>query len=79
MEGIKAIVDEHDWIYEVVSNYPNGYSILFQTKGATAYPWIIRTPDGWMLRFGSESALWQHALEKKLFKKEEDKKIWASQ
>lgn len=69
MEGLKAIVDEYNWVYEVVSTYPNGYSILFQTSGATGYPWIIRTPDGWMMRFRSEEELWQHALEKKLFKK----------
>lgn len=78
MESVK-IVDEHNWVYEVVSKYPNGYSILLQIEGATPYPWIIRTPDGWMLRFRSEAELWQHALEKKLFKKKEGKKKWESQ
>lgn len=66
MESVK---DEYNFVYEVVSKYRNGYSILHQYKGATPCPWIIRAPDGYMFRFKTENDLWQYALEKQLFKK----------
>lgn len=68
-----CVRDEFGFEYDVVSTYRNGHMILYQLHGSTC-PWIIRTPDDKMIRFETESDLWQHALKNKLFRKRKGKK-----
>ena len=68
MEGMIHLTDEYGFNYEVVSQYRSGYCILFHV-GASPCPWVIREPDGKMLRFKTENELWQYALKNKLFRK----------
>lgn len=69
MDGLNTFNDSFDLVYEVVSRYENGFSILHDFKGTTKCPWVIRTPDNRLLRFKTENDLWQYALEKQLFKR----------
>lgn len=69
MDGLIHGNDASDFVYEVVSKYRNGYSILHQIKGTTKTPWVIRTPDSNVICFETENALWQYAIEKHLFTK----------
>ena len=66
----EVIRDNYGFVYEVVSSYKNGYKILYQVKGATPCPWIIREPSGYMQRFRSEVDLWHYALDKKILERE---------
>lgn len=68
---MENIIDNYGFMYEIVSTYKNGYSILYQTKGATPCPWIIREPNGYMQRFRSEVDLWHYAIKNKIFKMED--------
>jgi len=70
---MESIRDEFGFYYELVSVYRNGYMILFQSTGSVC-PWVIRTPDNEMIRFETESALWQYALKNKLFRKRQRRK-----
>lgn len=65
---MESLRDDYGFEYEVVSKYRNGYKILYHLHGSVC-PWVIRTPDGGMIRFETESDLWQYALSKKLFRK----------
>ena len=78
MEGVKSFSDNYGFMYDVVSTYKNGYSILYQTKGATPCPWIIREPSGYMQRFRTEVDLWNYALSKNILEKSEGKSTWES-
>lgn len=66
------------WQYAVITQYSTGHKILCNIK--SVFPWCILNPDGSILRFKSESELWQYAIKNKLFKKKrKEKEIWGFQ
>ena len=76
---MECMSDSYGFVYEVVSSYRNGYKILYQVKGATPCPWIIREPSGVMNRFKNEADLWKFAIEKRILEKERNDDLSESQ
>ena len=66
------------WKYAIITQYSTGHKILCNVK--SVFPWCILNPDGSILRFKSESELWQYAIKEKLFKKKrKGKNTWGFQ
>lgn len=65
--------DENGITYEVILKRRSGHWILLQIESAVSNtpcinPWVLRFPDGEMVRFKGEYELWKYALiERKLF------------
>ena len=76
---MECMSDSYGFVYEVVSSYRNGYKILYQVKGATPCPWIIREPTGYMQRFRTEVDLWNYAISKNILEKERNDDLSESQ
>lgn len=65
--NVEKFLNFNGWEYEVVSKRRNGYIILYCERNI--YPWVIMCPQGDLLRFGTESELWDYAIKNKLFKR----------
>ena len=60
--------DVYGFIYEVKERYADGSCVLTQTN-ATPCPWIIRTFDGQMFRFYTQTEMREYAKKNHLLKK----------
>ena len=72
MEGLTYVDPNGGWVYDIVSQYANGYAILYHHD--SAWQWIILCPDERLIRFRTESDLWDYALKNKLFRRKRGKK-----
>ena len=72
MEGMTTY-KENGITYEVILKRRSGHWILMEIENELSSlpcvtPWVLRFPDGEMVRFRSEYDLWKYALiERKLF------------
>lgn len=73
--GEKQYVDQSGLTYDIVSWYSNGY-VLYDKDSPR--PWVIcifGESEDQFIRFETEAKLWEHALEKRLFKRRAKRKV----
>lgn len=74
----EQFLDFNGWKYKVITEYSTGHKIILNIR--SVYPWCIAFPDNSIMRFKSESELWQYAIKEKLFKKKrKGKNTWGFQ